>query len=205
MLKQEGKNDSENADKFLNLNEKEKLIEKLNKFSCIITIKDNMHYSGIFFKLPFPDKFFFLNVLIINSSYINLLDIKNNNNTILLTINGCEKKYIEIDDSRIIYTSKEFNLTLIEINGSKDNIKNFLEVDNKLNEEIKDIKNLNNLNKKYANEEIYILNYSEDNNIDISFGFFREIQNNHLYYYSDGKESFFCSTIFILNKNFKVR
>ena len=139
MLKQEEKNEAKKEDKSLNLNEKDKLLEKLNKFSCIITIKDNMHYSGIFCKLPFPDEYFYLNVLIINSSLINLLDIKNNNNRFLLIINGCEKKYIEIDDSRIIYASKEFNLTLIEIIERKDNIKNFLEVDIKLNKEIKDI------------------------------------------------------------------
>ena len=106
MLKQEEKAEPENEDNFLNLNEKDKLIEKLNKSSCIIIIKDNMHYSGFFFRLPFPDQHFSLNVLIINSSIINLFDIKNNKNKILLTINGCEKKYIEIDDSRIIYTSK---------------------------------------------------------------------------------------------------
>ena len=205
MLKQEEKTEIENEDKFLNLNEKEKLIEKINKFSCIITIKDNNHYSGIFCKLPFPDEYFFLNVLIINSSFIDLLNIKNNNNTILLTMNGCEKKYIEIDDSRIIYTSKEFNLTLIEIIERKDNIKNYVEVDIKLIKEIKDISNLNNLNKKYDNEEIYILNNSEDNNIQISFGIYHEIENNYLYYYYDGNESFIFNTIFILNKNFKVR
>ena len=205
MLKQEENFELENEDISLNLNEKNKLIEKLNKFSCIITIKDNIHYSGFFCRLSFPDEYFFLDVLIINSSQINLYGIKDNNNKVTLIMNDRnEKVFIEIDDSRIIYTSKGFNLSIIEIIEKKDNIKTFLEIDNNLNEEIKDIRNLNKLNKKYANEEIYILKFSEDNNIDISFGIFHVIENNYLYYYYNGKESFICSTIFILNKNFKI-
>ena len=54
------------------------------------------------------------------------------------------------------YTNEEYDITIIEIK-EEDNIKNYLELDDII---INDILNNNNKNKEYINETIYIIQYN---------------------------------------------
>ena len=77
-------------------------------------------------------------------------------------------KKIEIAD-RIKYTNKDFDITIIEIK-EKDQINNFLELDDNIIE--KD-------NLSYLKESIYLLHYSVNKNIEVSYGIIKEEENEH--------------------------
>ena len=84
----------------------------------------------------------------------------------------------------MIYTNKEYDITIIEIKEN-DNIKNYLELDDKI---IEDILNNNNKNNKYIDDTIYIIQYPEGK-LSVSYGILHSI-------YEDKKYNFIhkCST-----------
>lgn len=88
--------------------------------------------TGFFCKIPFPNFYNLLPVLITNNHILNKEDLKINNQ-ILLSINNDLFTYkIYIDNSRKIYTEKDlYDITLIEIKESDGiNLNCFLEIDN---------------------------------------------------------------------------
>ena len=93
------------------------------------------------------------------------------------------KKQINLND-RIKYTNEEYDITIIEIKEN-DNIKNYLELDDKI---IEDILNNNNRNNKYIDDTIYIIQYPEGK-LSVSYGILNSI-------YEDEKYNFnhLCST-----------
>ena len=74
------------------------------------------------------------------------------NDQITLELNG-EIKKISINDDRKIYSNKKYDITIIEINPSKDGINDFLEIDEK-------IFGINKTYFYYNIKDIYILQYS---------------------------------------------
>ena len=179
---------------------KKDLIKKLCKYSCKIKIKKNI-FIGFFCNLPFPDEYYSLKVLIIYENLYDLNDIKKNNDTIKITLNDRKKTIpIKIDNSTIIYVSKEFNLTVIQIREKENEIKNFLEVDNNINE--KDSQTY--LNDNYFDEKIYILNYSKKNNLEIFDGIFDYTENNYLHFISHDEIGLLDSFNLLLNNNLEI-
>ena len=86
--------------------------------------------NGFFCFIPSPDKLNNLPVLITNNHVLKEKDISKDKK-IYFTINNDKiSKEIEIDDSRVSFTSKDYDITIIEIKKS-DNIdfKTFLEID----------------------------------------------------------------------------
>ena len=54
------------------------------------------------------------------------------NEIIKITLNDDEEdKTISINDKRLIYTNEKYDITIIEINPVKDNIFNYMELDEK--------------------------------------------------------------------------
>ena len=80
---------------------------------------------------------------------------------------------INLND-RIKYTSSEYDTTIIEINEEKDNIKNFLELDDKI---INDIIDNNNENNDYIDQQIYIFYYPKGR-LSVSHGIIGKILEN---------------------------
>ena len=79
-----------------------------------------------------------------------------------------EQNYeILIDDSRKVYTSVNYDVTIIEIKKNDGLDKNsFLEVDDDIvNEE-----NENHIERKFKDLPVYILHYPKDKKITFSFG-----------------------------------
>ena len=141
-----------------------KIIEQMEKNICKLNIGKNQG-TGFFCIIPFPNKNKMLPVLITNNHIINSdllykpkakikLDIKEEQNT----------KDINLDN-RMKYTNKDYDITIIEIK-EKDNINNYLELDDIIIDDI-----LNNINKtkEYINETIYIIQYPE-NKLSVSYG-----------------------------------
>ena len=147
-----------NAIEPVTIEKTEKIIEQMKKCVCKIYCNGTTG-TGFFTKIPYKNEY--IKVLITNNHILGEEEIKNNKViTYIINNNEDDKKRIKIDDKRKRYTNKELDITIIEINEDKDNINDYIEIDNNIinnmklsKEEI--IKNYKNI---YKNESIYILN-----------------------------------------------
>ena len=104
---------------------------QMEKSVCKIKCNEGFG-TGFFCKIPFPNFYNLLPVLITNNHILNEEDLKINNQIILSLNNDLFTYKIYIDNSRKIYTEKElYDITLIEIKESDGiNLNFFLEIDN---------------------------------------------------------------------------
>ncbi len=79
--------------------------------------------TGFFCLIPFKNKNF---PVMITNNHILDEEILKKEKYVLIELNGLNKN-IQINDNRKIYTSKNYDITIIEIIPEKDNIFNFLE------------------------------------------------------------------------------
>ena len=115
--------------------------------------------------------------MISNNHIINDQILKNEN--ISVEIHN-EKKTIYLND-RKIYTNREYDITIIEINPEKDCIYNFLELEISILIE-------KDLELKYKDISVYIIQIGENDNF-VSYGILRDINQN------EGHIRHSCSTI----------
>ena len=135
------------------------ITQQMEKNICKILSNDGSKGTGFFCKIPFLNNNKLL-VLLTNNHVIN--DLKKN-----ITINY-NNKFIEIElENRKKYTNKEYDITIIEIK-EKDNIKDYLEIDEMIMKE--------GSNKKYIKESIYVLQYPEEEKL-VSYGILKDIEN----------------------------
>ena len=130
---------------------------------CKIYIAKNKNIPGIFMKIPYKSNK--ISVLITNS----LIYKQGLNNYIELTLNDDKiYKKIELDNNRKIFKCLNYELILIEISPIKDNIFNYLEIDD-------------NINIKYLkNKSIYAFQYSKEENIITSYGLLLDVIPNKI-------------------------
>ena len=95
-------------------------------------------------------------------------------------------KTIKINNKRKVYTNEILDITIIEINENKDNIHDYIELDDEIIKSMKLNKEemINKYKKIYINKSIYILNYIKGENIIVSYGLISDINEenkiNHL-------------------------
>ena len=107
----------------VSLESTEIIIKQMKKNIIKICLNDGSKGTGFFCKIPFINNQE-LKVLITNHHVVNL----EKDNKITISINNdSEIKEIELND-RMKYTNKEYGITIIEIK-EKDNINNYLELD----------------------------------------------------------------------------
>ena len=83
------------------------------------------------------------------------------NNKIDITLNvNKEKRTIELNDNRIIYTNKEYDIIIIEIKPEKDKINNFMKIDEQY---------LYNTDIIY-DKTIYVIQYPLGDKESVSYG-----------------------------------
>ena len=108
--------------------------------------------TGFFCKIPFPDEFKLLPVLITCNHVLDKESIKPNK---IINISLDDDRWttkIKIDEKRKIFSDEELDVTIIEIKPNKDKISNFLEIDeNIFSDKYKNI---------YKKKEIYLLQYA---------------------------------------------
>ncbi len=149
------------------------ILEQMKKCICKISNRKGRG-TGFFCLIPFQKKK--LTVLMTNNHVIDEEIIKENS-TISVTINNDkETKNIEIKKKKI-YTSKEYDTTIIEIMKEKDNINDFLDLD----------ENLINGNFNLIKENIYIIHYPKnlyEQEASVSYGILYKLEDkyniNHL-------------------------
>ena len=131
----------------VSINNTEKILQQMKKCVCKIK-KEKLKGSGFFAKLPYKSTL--INVLITNKHILNKDDLKVGKILKVSINNEGEYKELELDDKRLILVDEEKDLTIIEIR-EKDKINNYLEIDERYN--------LNNIEERYKNESLYVLNY----------------------------------------------
>ena len=143
-------------------------LETISKqMKCIFAI--NEKEMGFMCKIPFPDNYHYLSVLVI-PSYNKINECKS-----LYISNKFFKHTILIDSSRKIFTSYKYGITIIEIIQS-DNIKfinEFLEIDENIYN--------NNLNNIYKEIQLYSLFMENDCISATSFQPVKSIEENYIY------------------------
>ena len=160
-----------NYPEIVSLESTEKIINQMKKNIFKICLNDGSKGTGFFCKIPFINENV-LNALITNNHVINLEMEK-----ITISINNDKEiKVIELNN-RIKYTNKEYDITIIEIK-EKDNINNYLELDENIMKK--------GSNKLYINNTIYIIQYPGGKQLGVSYGILykifedKEYNFNHL-------------------------
>ena len=146
-----------------------KIIEQMEKSICKIKIGLEQA-TGFFCKIPFPDKENMLKVLMTNNHAINENILNKIDEEISIDIyEELNTKYLNLNN-RIKYTNEEYDVTIIEIKDT-DEIKNYLELDDNI---IQDVLNNINRNDKYKDETVYIIQYPEGK-LSVSYGILEKI------------------------------
>ena len=148
----------------VNIEGTKKILDQMT--NCICKVKNNQLIgTGFFCKIPYKNNSK-INVLITSYQIINEFYFNQNNQINLLINDYNELKVINLDPSRKIYTSKNYNATLIELKDC-DNINNYLELDDDLFS--------NNIKSLFENESIYILQYLNGGKASVSYGNLNQI------------------------------
>ena len=180
-----------NSPKVIKYESIKKIIEQMEKNICLIatekisekksekeSYKESIQEqgTGFFCKIPFPNITNKLTVLITNNHIIDKDLLDNKGKTTIYIENEKEGREMNFKN-RMCYTNKEYDITIIEIK-EKDNIKNYLELDDEI---MKVVLNDDNDNFEYIKKTVYIIQYPE-NELSVSFGLIDSIE--------DGKEKY---------------
>ena len=140
-----------NYSEIVSLEATEKIINQMKENICKIYLEDGSKGTGFFCKIPYINNKE-LKVLIANNNVINLemekITISIDNDNII--------QEMELDN-RVKYTNTEYDITIIEIK-EKDNINNYLEIDENIMEKDNDI---------FINNTIYILQYPKGKRLGV--------------------------------------
>ena len=144
------------------------ILEQMEKSICKIKCSNRGNATGFFCIIPHPDKFTRLPVLMTNYHVINEKDKK-----IIFTLNNEKSEYeIIIDNTRKVYYSRKYDITIIEIKVSdKLEMNSFLELDDNI---FKD-----NPNDTYMKNSIYLIGYPNGGISKYSMGIFKLIEEDN--------------------------
>ena len=139
-----------------------KILDQLMNCICKMKIKGGFG-TGFFCKIPFRKGT--KKVLMTNYHILNEKDFKENKVLNLTLNNDKETLIIDLEINREIYFNKEYDITILEIK-TEDEIKNFLELDDII---LNDIINNENKNLEYMDKTIYIIQYPKGE-LSVSYG-----------------------------------
>ena len=124
----------------------QKILDQMKNCVFKIILENGQRGTGFFCNIPCNNKLIpvmITNNHIIDSHYIN------NNKFILITLdNDKVDKAIKLNDKKIIYTNKEYDVTIIEVNPEEEEINYYMELEDKI---------FKKESYLYYNQESYIL------------------------------------------------
>ena len=156
----------------LNKDEIFKIYEQMGKCVCFIDLK-NGQGTGFFCNIPFNREKQYLPVLVTCNYIIDEKMLEENN---IISISFFDKKEIRNIEckNRLIYTNREYDVTLIEIKPNIDKICNFLEIEENIFKEDKE--------NIFIKKPVYLLHYPQNKSSSVSFGIIKNIQSNKIHY-----------------------
>ncbi len=150
--------------------------EQMKKFICKI-ILNNKTGTGFVCKIPFPNEFILLPVLITNKSVINKEGLQSSKMLEITFDNDSYEKIISITPERKIYSSQKYDITFIEIIPKIDGINKFLET-NILEKSVLEDLNLNDI--KESKNMTYVLQYKNGIKCIESHGIINKIEEDFI-------------------------
>ena len=156
-----------NQSKSITIEQMKNLIELCEKRICKIKCNDGSHGTGFFCSLSIDD-WNSIKVLITNNHVLSKNDIIQGQKIKLSLNNERINLEILIDESRRIYTSEKYDITIIEINKD-DGLKNdsFFEIDNKIFNEDSSI--------LFSKRPVHLLHYAKGVEMNFSSGIIKNI------------------------------
>ena len=110
---------------FISISKAEIIFKQMKKNICKLCLKDGSKGTGFFCKIPFPDQDHLLTVLITNNHIINDSYLNEEEKIYFRIYKNNDKngniKNIKINN-RKKYSSKKYDITIIEIKKNEDNI-----------------------------------------------------------------------------------
>ena len=176
----------------ISIEQSEKIAKQSKIYICKVFNKKKVG-TGFLCKIPFPDEFNYLHVLMTNYHVINQQELLNEKKLQIKFEIEANKKIVKINPERKIYSlySTRYDLTIIEIYPEEDKIYHFLEIDL--------LDTINIADKNY----VYVLQFPEGRECSISYGKICGVQNFEIQHD--------CSTLrgssggpFLLLKNYKL-
>ena len=154
----------------------EKINEQMKICSCKIECYEKGNGSGFFSLIPFPNKIHLIPVLMTNNHILQKEDIIKGKK---ININMKDKKFsILIDDSRKVFTDKNYDITIIEIkNNDGLDFNKFLEIDDSIHKE--------NLQEYFKNRSIYLIHHpksKEDAEFAVGIIKYKVLDSNDIYH-----------------------
>ena len=138
---------------------------------CKIYINENECATGFLCKIPFPDEFNLLPVLMTNNHVINKEYFLKNKIIKISFDDDKNFKLLENVQETKFYSNKTYDISIIAIFPNKDNLNNFLELDNNIWK-----------NEKEDKQDIYLLQYPNGNDSCVSYGKIKDIQEYEIEY-----------------------
>ena len=153
----------------------ETILYQMKNCICKIINKDGINGTGFFCRIPYNNQL--LPFLITNYHVLNE-NIYRNKEKIELTLNDGKKAIIiNLDNSRIKFTDKELDITIVQLNTNLENL--------------------------YNNKSIYILHYPKGNIVNVSYGLSSKIIDYNLNHFCSTEEGSSGGPILSLD-SFKV-
>jgi len=185
----------QNENNNINLKGILKFGQNAEKSICKINMVGNSYGTGFFCKIPYPDEEHILKVLITNNHVLNE-DYLQSALKIKLEINN-EIVFLPLDIKRKIWTNKDIDYTIIEI-LRRDNIENFLIIDENINRK-------NYQNKEYKNASILLPTFMKNGEIETDKGNITSVQeNSHFFIHNCNTDEGSSGGPVILIDNFSV-
>ena len=148
------------------------LIELTEKRICKIELKDGGFGTGFFCVIPYLNSWKTYNTLITNNHVIGKQDLLPGE-IIKFSINN-EKKFLEIkiDDSRLVYSNEDEDISIIELKPEDGLSKDaFFEVDNKIFEK--------NFNEIFLKQPVFLLHYPKGKQMNFADGLIININEDN--------------------------
>ena len=158
--------DLRNHTKSISIDILEIILKQMKNCICRIECNSHVYATGFFCNIPYDD-YHSLKVLITNNHVLGEEDIRPGK-IIKYSFYNSLPKEITIDESRLTFTIKKYDVTFIQIKD-KDYIKieSFLDIDSHINEGDPDI--------VYSEKPVYLLHYPEGKEVKLSEGLINSI------------------------------
>ena len=165
-----GKNDHPQP---IGLDQMDLIKKKMEKSICKIKNSKGDFGTGFFCKMPFPDEFKLLRVLITNHHVLDEKDIKEGNK-FKISLNDDTFTYeLIIDNNRKVYTKEKYDITIIELKINDGlNSCTYLDIDDK--------DSMDDPKTNYTKKTVYLIHYPYGQKVQFSNGIIKLIFNDNI-------------------------
>ena len=164
----------------LNKSQMNKIFEQMSKSICKIDNSDlNLTGTGFLCLIPFPNKFHNLPVLITCNHVFN--DLQQGNEIKLIFENKNIK--LKLDESRMLYTNEEYDITIIELKENEFKEDDYLNIDDMII-----TKKEKEINEELEDKTIYIIHVPKGKEVKQSINTIKKIKDNYIYHRCETEE-----------------